>query len=55
MIQVMEKYDLKKMRKEISEDINHQHPDERQDKNISQQTITELMIENLKRKQRKHD
>lgn len=55
MIQVMEKYDLQKMRKEIDEDLNYQHPDESQDKNIPQQTITELMIENLKRKQRKHD
>ena len=55
MIEVLEKYDLKKMLKEIDEDKDHQHPDESQDKNIPQQAITELMIENLKRKKRKHD
>ena len=52
MIQLNEKFDITKLYKEIKEDINHQQPDEGQKKNIPQETITELMVENLKRKQK---
>ena len=52
MIQLIEKFDLAKLYKEIKDDINHQHPDEGQKKDIPQETITELMVENLKRKQK---
>ncbi|MBS3758040.1 MAG: hypothetical protein KGY61_05205 [Desulfobacterales bacterium] len=55
MIRPMEKYDLKKILKAIEEDKNHQHPDENQHKDIPQEAITELMIDNLKRKKRRHD
>ncbi len=55
MIQLMEKYDLAKILKEIHEDANYQYPDENQQKDIPQQIITEIMIDNLKRKQKKDD
>jgi len=55
MIKVLEKYDLEAMRRAIAEDIKHQQTDERQQKNISQDAITALMVENIKRKPQKHD
>lgn len=55
MIKVLEKYDLKAMRKAIAEDMKHQRNDERQQKNISQAVISELMVENIKKKQKNHD
>ncbi len=55
MIEVLEKYDLKAMRRAIAEDIKHQRKDERQQKNISQAVISELMVENIKKKPKKHD
>jgi len=55
MIYLMEKYDLTRILTEIDEDMHYQSPDEHQQKDIAQQTITELMIENLKREQKEHD
>ncbi len=55
MIKVWEKYDLKAMRRAIAEDIKQQKKDDRQQKNISQAVISELMVENIKKKQKKHD
>ena len=43
-----EKYNLSDMLKEIEEDILEQKHDFRQEKNIPQETITELMLTNLK-------
>jgi len=45
-----EKYDLTKILAEIEDDINEQDKDVSQKKNIPQETITELMINNLKQK-----
>lgn len=56
MIQLMEKYNLPTILKEIDADINYQRPaNEHQYKDIPQQTITELMIDNLKRKKKTHE
>lgn len=56
MIQLMERYDLSTILKEIKDDKNYQRPvNEHQYKDIPQQTITEIMIDNLKRKKKKHD
>jgi hypothetical protein len=46
------KYDLKQMLAEIEDDINEQDKDVSQQKNIPQETITELMINNLKQKKK---
>ena len=48
-----EKYVLADMLKEIDDDIHEQKKDLSQEKNISQETITELMVENLKQKKKK--
>jgi len=48
-----EKYDLNQMLAEIENDINEQEKDESQQKNIPQETITELMINNLKKKKKR--
>lgn len=45
-----EKYNLADMLKEIEDDIHEQKKDLSQEKNIPQETITELMIANLKKK-----
>lgn len=41
------------MLKEIDDDIHEQKKDLSQEKNIPQETITELMIANLKQKKKK--
>jgi len=46
------KYNLADMLKEIDDDIHEQKKDRSQEKNIPQETITELMITNLKQKKR---
>lgn len=48
-----EKYILADMLKEIDDDIHEQKKDLSQGKNIPQETITELMIANLKQKKKK--
>ena len=47
-----EKYDLSQMLAEIEDDLNEQERDVSQEKNIPQDIITELMINNLKQKQK---
>jgi|AntAceMinimDraft_17_1070374.scaffolds.fasta_scaffold259690_2 hypothetical protein len=47
------KYKLADMLKEIDDDIHDQKKGLSQEKNIPQETITELMIANLKQKQKK--
>jgi hypothetical protein len=47
-----EKYDLNKMLAEIDEDIDEQAKDMSQHKDIPQDVITNLMIENLKKKRK---
>ena len=47
-----EKYNLSDMLKEIEEDLLEQEQDVRQKKNIPQETITELMLANLKQKKK---
>lgn len=42
-----EKYPLSEMLQEIEDDITEQKKDLRQEKNISQETITELMLHHL--------
>jgi len=49
-----EKYDLAKMLAEIEDDKHGQKFDMSQKKNIPQETITELMIANLKNKKTDH-
>ena len=39
----------------ISEDLKYQRIDEKHKKNVSQDAITELMIDNIKRKHKPHD
>ncbi|MCD6585678.1 MAG: hypothetical protein J7K96_07960 [Desulfobacteraceae bacterium] len=46
------KYNLADMLKEIDDDIHEQKKDRSQEKNIPQETITELMITNLKQKKK---
>lgn len=48
-----EKYNLADMLREIEDDIHEQKKDLSQEKNIPQETITELMIANLKKKKNK--
>ncbi len=48
-----EKYDLNQMLTEIEEDENEQDKDVSQGKNIPQEIITELMINNLKQTKEK--
>ncbi len=48
-----EKYHLADMLREIDDDILEQEKDLSQEKNIPQETITELMIANLKQKKKK--
>lgn len=52
MMILKEKHDLSQMLAEIEDDINEQERDVSQEKNIPQETITELMINNLKQKQK---
>ena len=47
---VKQKYSLDAMLKEIDDDIHEQKNDMSQEKNIPQETITELMMANLKKK-----
>jgi hypothetical protein len=47
---VQEKYDLAKLLQEIEEDEEEQTKDHTQEKNIPQDTITELMLANLWKK-----
>ena len=47
------KYKLADMLAEIDEDLDEQKKDLSQEKNIPQETITELMIANLKKKRKK--
>jgi len=46
-----EKYNLSKILEEIDDDIHEYKNDQRQEKNIPQDIITELMIANLRKKQ----
>jgi len=55
MLKTPEKYDLTQMLEAISEDIKYQRLDEQQKKDVSQEAITELMIDNIKRKYKPHD
>jgi|ABPU01.1.fsa_nt_gi hypothetical protein len=55
MIQLKEAYDLEEMLKAIAVDVKHQRKDRRQQKNIDQDVITELMIENIRNRQKQHD
>ncbi len=45
-----EKYNLADILQEIDDDLHEQKKDVSQEKNIPQETITELMIANLKKK-----
>ncbi len=47
-----EKYDLKKMLAEIKEDIADQPADFSQTKDIPQDVITKLMLENVKKRRK---
>jgi len=47
-----EKYPLADMLQEIEDDITEQKKDLRQEKNISQETITELMLNHLTQKKK---
>ena len=47
-----QKYNLSEMLKEIDDDMHEQKKDLSQEKNISQETITELMLANLSQKKR---
>ena len=49
-----EKYNLSQMLGEIEDDVNEQEKDVSQQKNIPQETITELMLNNLKQKKENH-
>ena len=49
-MQTQEKYNLAEMLKEIDDDMHEQKKDLRQEKNIPQETITELMLANLSKK-----
>ena len=55
MVKTPEKYDLTRMLEAIAEDLKYQRVDEQQKKNVSQDAITELMIDNIKRKHKPHD
>lgn len=46
------KYNLSQLLKEIDNDIHEQKKDLSQEKNIPQETITELMLAHLKRKKK---
>jgi len=52
-MQPKEKYNLEDMLDEIENDIFEQKKDISQEKNIPQETITELMLANLKTKKNK--
>jgi len=45
-----QKYNLAEMLKEIDDDMHEQKKDLSQEKDISQETITELMLANLSKK-----
>ncbi|MEZ4550640.1 MAG: hypothetical protein R2874_09235 [Desulfobacterales bacterium] len=49
-MRTQEKYNLAEMLKEIDDDMHEQKKDLRQEKNIPQETITELMLANLSKK-----
>ena len=50
-----EKYKLEDMLKEIEDDfLEYKYDDVGQDKNIPQETINELLLENLKKKKNKN-
>lgn len=55
MLKTPEKYDLNRMLEAIAEDLKYQRVDEQQKKDVSQEAITELMIDNIKRKHKPHD
>ena len=53
-MQTPKKYNLAEMLKEIEDDIFEQKKDVSQEKNIPQETITELMLANLKKKKNRN-
>jgi len=53
-MQTKEKYNLADMLREIEDDELEQKKDVSQEKNIPQETITELMLANLKKKKNKN-
>jgi hypothetical protein len=54
MMQPKEKYNLAVMLNEIEDDMLERKKDVSQEKNIPQETITELMLANLKTKKNKN-
>ena len=55
MIRFRETYDLEVLLAAIRTDIQHQQSDAGQHKKIAQETITELMLENIRKRHKKHD